>query len=208
MANKDKKKKVVASFPPPENREAARAKADLALRPSANAAAALMEYSDTFGEQDVCMLMQQLIASMDELEKGNLRRCENMLFGQAHVLQSIFVNLSRRAANQEYLKNYETYLRLALKAQSQCRATLETLAMLKNPPIVYAKQANIAQGHQQINNGVTQASHAENNENEQNKLLEQQHEQRLDSGKKATASPVDPAMATVETLNGANIHRR
>jgi len=41
-----------------------------------------------------------------------------------------------------------------LKAQSQCRATLEALAAIKNPPIVYARQANIAAGPQQVNNGV------------------------------------------------------
>ena len=47
----------------------------------------------------------------------------------------------------------ETYVRLALKAQAQCRATLETLATIKNPPVVYARQANIAAGRQQVNNG-------------------------------------------------------
>lgn len=34
------------------------------------------------------------------------------------------------------------------KAQSQCRATLETLAAIKNPPVIYAKQANISNGPQ------------------------------------------------------------
>jgi hypothetical protein len=45
-------------------------------------------------------------------------------------------------------------MRLALKAQSQSRATVETLAAIKNPPVVYARQANFAAGHQQVNNGV------------------------------------------------------
>jgi hypothetical protein len=45
----------------------------------------------------------------------------------------------------------EVRLRLALKAQTQCRATVETLATMKNP-VVFAKQANIAHGPQQINN--------------------------------------------------------
>jgi hypothetical protein len=38
----------------------------------------------------------------------------------------------------------DRYLRLGLKAQSQCRATLETLVQIKNPPVVVARQANIA----------------------------------------------------------------
>jgi hypothetical protein len=67
----------------------------------------------------------------------------------------------------EYIKAADTYLRLALKAQSQCRATLETLATIKNPPIVYARQANIANGPQQINNGdsgaVRTGAHAHGN---------------------------------------------
>jgi hypothetical protein len=45
-----------------------------------------------------------------------------------------------------WFPNYEAHARLALKAQSQCRATIETLAAIKNPPVVVARQANIAQG--------------------------------------------------------------
>lgn len=51
-----------------------------------------------------------------------------MLLDQAHALQAIFVNLPRRANKQKYLRQWEAYIRAALKAQSQCRATLETLA--------------------------------------------------------------------------------
>jgi transposase InsO family protein len=51
-------------------------------------------------------------------------------------------------------------MRLALKAQSQCRATVEALAEMKNPkPVAYVQQANIANGPQQVNNnGVPFAS--------------------------------------------------
>ena len=40
-------------------------------------------------------------------------------------------------------------MRMAMKAQNQCRMTLETLATIKNPPVVFAKQANINNGGQQ-----------------------------------------------------------
>lgn len=46
----------------------------------------------------------------------------------------------------------DRFMRLGLKAQDQCRHTLETLAVMKNPP-VFARQANIANGPQQVNNG-------------------------------------------------------
>jgi len=46
----------------------------------------------------------------------------------------------------EYLGAAETDMRLALRSQSQSRATIETLATIKNPPTVYAKQVNLANG--------------------------------------------------------------
>lgn len=51
------------------------------------------------------------------------------------------------------LAHYEVFLKLALRAQSQCRATLEILALIKHPqPVAIVKQANIAAGPQQVNN--------------------------------------------------------
>lgn len=68
---------------------------------------------------------------------------------QAHILDAIFNNLARRAINAEYLDNLDRYLKLALGAQSQCRATWEALATIKNPPVTgYVRQANIAHGPQ------------------------------------------------------------
>ena len=86
-------------------------------------------------------------------------------------------NLARRAALNmgEYMYAAETYLRLALKAQGQCRATLETLAVIKNPqPIAFVRQANIAHGPQQVNNGPAQPgepSRAGKTEKQQNKTF-------------------------------------
>jgi hypothetical protein len=128
--------------------------AQVTLRPSLNAAAVIAEWGKAFGEQDIGELMLQLSESAKALESNDLHRCEAMLFTQAHALQAIFTNLSRRAANQEYLKQFETHLRLALKAQAQCVRTLEVLAAIKNPqPVAFVKQANIAQ-NQQVNNGA------------------------------------------------------
>jgi hypothetical protein len=70
------------------------------------------------------------------------------------------------------LPQYQAHLNLALKAQSQCRATLETLAHVKNPPVLFAKQANIAHGPQQINNSADPRAHARVLAAEQSQLLE------------------------------------
>jgi hypothetical protein len=144
----------------------------------------------TFGEQDLGLLVDELVNKMDLVEGGDLHLCEDMLVCQANALQAIFVNLARRAINQEYLKQYESYLRLALKAQNQSRMTLETLAAIKNPPVVFARQANINQGNgnQQVNNGTpAPASHADKNVNQPNELLEVQHGERVDDGTAAAA---------------------
>ena len=88
-------------------------------------------------------------------------------------------------------------MRLAFKAQSQCRATIETLALVKNPPAVaFVKQANIAAGHQQVNN----AAAARGNQFPANKVLES-HEQRLEHRTAQEAGFSNPKVATLEPVN-------
>lgn len=155
--------KLVAKFPDPPDAEKAQASAKLFLSPSVNAAAVAVEYlKQPFGDQqDIGALVDCLGDSVKDVWAGDLRRAEAMLYGQATALQAIFTNLARRANSQEYLRHLETYLRLALKAQSQCRATLETLATIKAGPAIFARQANVAvNGPQQVNNGIA-ASNAQ-----------------------------------------------
>ena len=99
------------------------------------------------------------------------------------------------------------FTRLAFKAQAQCRATIETLALLKNPsPAVFARQANIAHGPQQVNNAgpqarpESQASRAENQESDQIKLLEAPDE-RLDLATTKATGEGHQAMATVGKID-------
>jgi hypothetical protein len=99
----------------------------------------------------------------------------------------------------EYIEASEKYMRLALKAQAQCRATIETLAAIKNPPLVIAKQANISAGHQQVNNG--NPPRAEVSSKQPNELLEHSHEPRLDPGATGTTGSRDPKMVPLEASN-------
>ena len=196
-----KKTKLNAKVPVKTDNDKTEHIAKVTLMPSANAAAVVAEYTKAFGEQDVQALMEQLRPHMESVNNGDLQHCEAMLVGQAHALQSIFMNLSRRAVNQEYLKQYEMYLRLALKAQNQSRMTLETLAKIKNPPVVFAKQANINQGsgNQQVNNGTpTPASRTAKTINQQNELLEVQHgSEKVDTRATGESIGKNPAMAAV-----------
>ena len=151
----------------------------------------------------VAELQQQAAAA----NAGNLARSEAMLVTQAHTLDSLFhflVSKSMANASAGYLPAAETYMRLALKAQSQCRATNETLAEIKNPPIIYARQANIAAGHQQINNAA-QPSGVREMESAPSKLLEADHGQRLDPGAALAPGGANQAMEAVGVQHGAAV---
>ncbi len=119
-----KKKPAVAKQPDKAKQEEAEHRAEVTLRPSANAAAVIDEYGKPFGEQDLGMLTTSLAECTNDVLGGDMKQCESMLLSQAYALQSIFMNLSRRAVKQEHMRNFDTFLRLALKAQGQCRATL------------------------------------------------------------------------------------
>jgi hypothetical protein len=150
---------------------------------------------------DVAYLMAQLRIQAAEVNAGNLGQIEAMLMNQATALQSLFARLAERGMGHNDAATFEINMRIALRAQSQCRATLETLAAIKNPTVVIAKQANIAQGPQQVNNGVPAPSPARENEIEPNKLLEAGHGERLDAGTTSAASCGNPALATVGALD-------
>ncbi len=198
MATK-KKSTSKASETSTKDRETEKFLAKMAVRPSVNAAAVIQEYGKIFGDHKLEDLIDGLVDSIDKVNAGDMHRCEGILLAQAQALQSIFTSLSRRAITQEYMKNMEIFLRLALKAQSQCRQTLETLSNIKNPPVIYAKQANISNGPQQVNNGVpAQAPHAEEIKNQPNELLEVIDGERLDTRTAKEAIGSDTAMAAVE----------
>lgn len=104
----------------------------------------------------IAALFTALAEGAKRVNANDMRDVEATLISQATALNVMFGELTRRAAlsRGEYLQTSELYLRMALKAQNQCRLTLETLSTIKNPPGIYAKQANIANGPQQVNNGT------------------------------------------------------
>lgn len=195
-----------------EGKSENRVVAEVALSPMATSALTASKFlRGSFGDLDLTASVEVLREKADKVKEGDLSGLEATLTAQAVALDAIFTELARRGAMNmgEYLNAAETYLRLALKAQSQCRATLETLANIKNPPILYAKQANIANGPQQVNNGVANLdtsthTHARaKNENQQNKLLEGQHGEWVDGGAAGAARGTDKAMASVGKVDRA-----
>lgn len=187
-------------------------KARMALMPSVNSATVISAYQgNVMGKDtDINAMIEDLRDTSKDVRGGDLHIMEAMLINQATALQTIFSSLARRAASQEQLKHYEVFLGLALKAQAQSRATISALVDLKYPKqATFVKQANIAHGPLQVNNGAAPAgtvSHAEENKPKQNELLEVDHGQpggRLDTRAAQAASRADPAMETVGKVHRA-----
>lgn len=139
---------------------------------------------------------------------GDLGLTEAMLMNQATTLQSLFSRLVERGMGCDHYPGFEANLKMALRAQSQCRATLETLAAIKNPPVVFAKQANVTTGPQQINNGTAVTSRALENENQQTQLLKVDHGQRLDTGTTGATIGADTHLETVGAIHRAEVGSR
>ena len=119
---------------------------------------------------DVNALTKILGQQTADVIDGSMVRPESMLLAQAHTLDALFNSLVMKGLDQTHTPHYEAFMKLAFKAQSQCRSTLQSLSDIKNPSVVYAKQANINNGNQQINNGVT-APRTQENKNYSNELL-------------------------------------
>lgn len=158
----------------------------------------MMQPKNLADEIDAPGMLATLRDQAAAVQSGDLAHAEAMLINQASALQALFVRLSERAIEQAHMPNLEGFMRLALRSQSQCRSTLETLAAIKNPPVVFAKQANISNGPQQVNNGTMSSTHAEKNINQQNELLEVQHgSEKMDTRAASATGGNDPAMATL-----------
>lgn len=120
-------------------------RANIALAPEFKAAVTAQAYAPLIGETDLAAVLKRLGEMSTSSVKDNARDIEYMLTSQAIALDSIFNRLAiqAHASIGKHPKVVDTYLRLALKAQSQCRATAETLTNLKSPRR-YISQTNVA----------------------------------------------------------------
>lgn len=186
--------------------------AEVATEPAVTAAAiSAWMTKGAMGETHIGDLVEVLRDTVKASQDGNLGEFEGMLGAQAYALNAIFLEMTRRAALNmgEHLGATEQYMRLALKAQSQARTTIETLAEVKNPrPVAFVRQANIAQ-NQQVNNGeaIEQPPRAPALESPQTKLLEAQNVTRLDARAAGKAGRSNPPLEAVGVVHRAKIAR-
>ena len=193
----DKKNVLIVDKKPEKHKE--QVHADLAVNPAVTGAVVVQSFGKShIGPLEIGETLEAVMETTRKVKKGDMSGPEAMLVSQSAALNSIFTELARRAgANMgEYMGAMESYLRLALKAQAQCRATIETLAEMKSPPLVIARQANIANGPQQVNNG--QLPRADENQKLPNELLEHDHGQRLDDGTAFATGGGDQDLVAVE----------
>lgn len=218
MASKPKKtapkaeafpRKAIPLKSGPSDDEKGRCYANLITSPelAAHRIIGMMQPKNIADEIDTPTMLETLRDQAAAVQRGDMAHAEGMLINQASSLQALFVRLSERAMEQAHMPNLEGFMRMALRAQSQCRATLETLSTIRNPPVVYAKQANFAAGHQQVNNGIPAPTQAREIETEQTQLSGGTHELLPDARASGEASRTNPTLEALGKIDRAEIRR-
>lgn len=121
--------------------------------------------SGAFGDVSLAESIDVMREKVEKVTAGDLSDVEATLTAQAAALDAIFNELAGRAASNmdEHMNATESFLRLAFKAQAQCRATLETLAEVKYPKAAtFVRQQNVAY-QQQVNNSASASKNVETN---------------------------------------------
>ena len=188
-----------------------RVKAKLAIGATIPNASTALDYSiSLFPDINLNECAKQMNSEIRDVNGGNLDSLEGMLAAQAIALNAIFNNFAKRAAHADMMPKLEAYMRLALKAQSQCRTTVEAIAEIKYPKTAtFIRQANIA-GQQQVNNNAaadtqtnTRGRARTKNITPTNELLTEAPYAAMDT--RGTRAPVSthPSMETVGALHRA-----
>lgn len=152
--------------------------AKVALAPGARHATTASNFAASlFSDKHQSPIMASTAAlgeTMAAAGRGDKAMASDILAAQAVVLDTMFTELARRSAANlgQYIDAADRYMRLALKAQANCRATLEALAKLHQPREQTVKHVHVNEGGQAIvADHIHQ--HAGGRENEKN--CEQSH---------------------------------
>jgi phosphoglycolate phosphatase-like HAD superfamily hydrolase len=208
ISTHDKKERPPVQVARRPNESDAELTARVAIQPELNGAETVTRWLRFPKETSLTEFVHSLATQAEQVSNGDLTRQEGTLAVQTHTLDAIFNDLAQRAYTNiraGHLEAGDMLLRLALRAQAQCTRTIQTLSELKNPPsVAFVRQANIANGPQQVNNqSSTRArARAEENQNQPIKQLEKTHDEWLDAGAKVAAVTSNPSMETVGAVYG------
>lgn len=146
---------------------------------------------------DVVGTLREIVADVQE---GKMDRPEAILMSQATTLDLLFTALLRKASVQDFMPNYEAFMRMALKAQAQCSLTLRTLSEIKNPRpgTTFVKQMNNA-NQQVVSNNLAGAQESGKMPNE---LLQKGDTvEAMDGGGKTAAIEDHSRLEAMEEIN-------
>lgn len=165
-----------------------------------------LAFSTKLGDLDLTECFAQTLRNAQATASRDRSSQEAILAAQVISTNAIYTDLALLARSNlgTGLNVFERLMRLALKAQSNCRATAEALALMQNPPAVFARQANIANGPQQINNSLrpSQVPCASEKQSRPDELLEARGE-RMDGGAASKAIGGDQELATLGAIDRA-----
>ena len=163
---------------------------------------------------EVAEIFLQLKAQATAIQSGDLSLFDAMLVNQAVALQSLFADLAVKASSgTKSPEHCEMQLKLALRAQNQSRATIQTLLESRNPRVFINHQANVSNGPQQVNNplahtGAQARAKAHIAQIELSPNLEQNYDLRANDRTPIAAIRADTRHPAVETLDRAEERRR
>ena len=120
-----------------------------------NANIAMSFGSQVFGDKHRPDIMESSAVLAEEIlkaGKGDLSLASRIYTSQALSLDALFTDLARRSGNNmgQYPDAADRYMRLALKAQSACRSTLEALAKLHLPREQTVRHVHVNEGGQAV----------------------------------------------------------
>ncbi|MBA3773991.1 MAG: hypothetical protein H0X13_16320 [Ramlibacter sp.] len=194
--------------------------AEVGISPTISGAVTAKTWAEKcYGDIGINESIQVLEARVRAVVTNDLDFAKGMLISQASALDSIFNEIARRASTcligqNTNITSLDGLMRVAFKAQGQCRATLQTLGELVNPrSVVFAKQANMTSGPQQVNNGATGAPAlapvpAQEFGKSANELLGAKDGARLDTGAQGAAIGASSGLEALDAINRAKVGAR
>lgn len=135
--------------------------------------------------------------TLSKVKSGNLEDLESILVNQVYVLNGLFnqlviqgkASLSSPAVMRSLPSHPKTMLNVALKAQTQCRATVQTINNLKNPKKTTFIKNQLNNVKMELEERIEQLEDTENGS------------KKLDRGAEATAISIDPEVEAVEVID-------
>ena len=111
--------------------------------------------SPVFGDTEKPSAMastEALQTIVDKAQAGDMQIASRLLASQAVSLDTMFTELARRSAANfgHYPDASDRYMRLALRAQSNCRTTVEALAKLHQPREQTVRHVHVNEGGQAV----------------------------------------------------------